>query len=86
MNTQSMRPTSPPPPLPASYVADGKWVQEHMAKLVNQYPDRWIGVVGGQVVAEGTMRGEIRAQIDRTHPDATPYVCLIERHPRVFAG
>lgn len=86
MNPQSARPPTPPPPVPASYVADEQWVDQHMVDLVGRYPDEWIGVVNGRVAAHGKSSAQVRGEIEHQLPGSTPYVCLIEGHPRVYAG
>jgi hypothetical protein len=70
-----------PPPLSESYVRDRKWLQENLASLVNKYPDQWIAVLGGRVVAAARGLGEVESAVERLHPGAEPVYWLVERHP-----
>lgn len=81
------QPIFPPlPPLPPNYLTDRQWVQDHSTELVNQYPDQWVAVLNGSVIASGQSRGQSIEAAQRSHPGTIPYLCLIERHPRVYTG
>ena len=55
--------TNLPIPLPsAEYLANSRWIQDHLDELVRQYPDQWIAVAGGQVLAAGPDLGQVRRQ------------------------
>ena len=42
-----------PSPTPARYYEDQRWTADHWMELVERYPDRWIAVFDGEVIAAG---------------------------------
>ena len=38
-------------PVPPEYMRDSEWISAHIDELTEQYPDQWISVVDGQVIA-----------------------------------
>jgi hypothetical protein len=49
-------------PLPSRCeVEDWRWVDEHMSDLIRQYPDQWVAVHGGRVLAAGPDLGDVAA-------------------------
>ncbi len=53
-------------PLPSkSEIDDWRWVDEHMPELVRRYPDKWIAVHGGSVLAAGADLGDVAATAKR---------------------
>ncbi len=50
----------PPLPLPTpSEVEDWRWIDEHMTDLVHRYPDQWVAVQNGVVLAAGAAMDEV---------------------------
>ena len=51
------------PPVPAldpQYVRDMDWAYTHYAELEMAYPNQWVAVVEGRVVAAGPVLAEVR--------------------------
>lgn len=49
-----------PPPIPKRYFADEQWFADHSHELAQQYPDQWVAVCNGEVIAAGKVLGEVR--------------------------
>jgi hypothetical protein len=49
-----------PPPIPRRYFEDEKWFDQHENELAQQYPDQWVAVFHGKVIAAGKIAGEVQ--------------------------
>ncbi len=48
-----------PPPIPKRWSEDQKWISEHHHELAEKYPDQWVAVFNGEVIAAGKNLGEV---------------------------
>jgi len=48
-----------PPPTPKHYFEDQRWISEHILELIEKYPDQWVAVFHGEVIAAGKNLGEV---------------------------
>ena len=51
----------PVPPLDPQYLRDMDWAYAHYAELERAYPNQWVAVVEGRVVAAGPVLADVRA-------------------------
>ncbi len=58
-------PTSEPKPLSRQYLEDEKWINDHYTDLRRRYPDQWIAVLKGEVVAAGKDLGLVEREGQR---------------------
>ncbi len=58
-----------PLPTPA-YLANCRWIQAEMNRLVRQYTDQWIAVDQGRVLAAGPDLGRVTAAAQRASQSA----------------
>jgi hypothetical protein len=49
-----------PPPVPRRWFEDMQWMSEHILELTEQYPDQWVAVFHGKVVAAGKDAGQVQ--------------------------
>lgn len=54
-----MRTSVDPAPPPEQYWLDRRWIHEHYAQLVADYPNQWIAVHAGRVIASGLDLGQV---------------------------
>ena len=50
----------PVPPVDPQYPRDMDWAYAHYAELERAYPNQWVAVVEGRVVAAGPVLAEVR--------------------------
>ena len=55
----------PTPPKDPRYFRDKDWAYAHHAALEREYPNQWVAVVDGRVVAAGTDLGTVRSEAAR---------------------
>jgi hypothetical protein len=48
-----------PPPIPKHWFEGHKWISEHVGELREKYPDQWVAVFHGEVIAGGKNAGEV---------------------------
>ena len=60
-----------PLPTPA-YLANCRWIEQQLDQLVHAYPDQWIAVDGGRVLAAGPDLERVSGEAHRlgASPDA----------------
>ncbi len=74
----------PPPRPPKGFWEDNRWLNAHWAEMVRTYPDRWVAIVGQQVVAVGRDPEEVaKAAQEKTGRGAFP-LCFVERGIYVY--
>jgi hypothetical protein len=81
-------------PLPTGqHVANCRWICDHIDDLVEQYPDQWIAVHEGRVLAAGRDLGEVAAAARaKSHADDIVFdfvnsgSMIFEGFPRNFRG
>ncbi len=74
-----------PPPIPKRWFEDEKWMNEHLRELREQYPDQWVAVVNGKVVAAGKNLAEVeRLAEERTGEKEFP-VRLVEATRKFYS-
>lgn len=50
------------PPLPSKqYMRDFRWIVSHINELVREYPNQWVAVHRGKVVATGDKLGQVES-------------------------
>lgn len=77
-----------PKPLTKQYIEDFRWAEKHYNELARQYPDQWIAVLKGEVVAAGKDLGEVERVAEQKAEEAGVdqcYYTLIESRPRYYA-
>ncbi|MEM3593395.1 MAG: DUF5678 domain-containing protein [Candidatus Jordarchaeaceae archaeon] len=47
---------------PKEFWEDKDWIVKHYAELQEKYRDKWVAVIGGEVVSYGEECGEVRKQ------------------------
>ena len=72
--------TTPVDPSPVATPSDTDWFLANFDAVLRDYPDQWVAVSNGQVVAHAGSVGDLRRQvkeqrltrvfIGRSHPDA----------------
>ncbi len=55
----------PPPPKDPRYFRDMEWAHAHHAELERAYPNQWVAVVDGHVVAASADLGEVQDEAAR---------------------
>lgn len=51
------------PPLPTrQYLDDCQWIEDHWTELVSTYPDQWVAVHKGRLLAGGPDLGEVSSR------------------------
>jgi hypothetical protein len=74
-----------PPPISKQYFEDEKWMSEHSRELQEKYPDQWVAVVKGEVVAAGKNLAEVeRLAEERTGEKEFP-VRLVEATRKFYS-
>ena len=74
-----------PNKVPQHYWSGCRWVDEHSIDLQRRYPDKWVAVFEGAVVAAGTDLGEVRNVAKEKTGQTAIYVEFIEGKPRFYA-
>ncbi|MDZ7289678.1 MAG: DUF5678 domain-containing protein [candidate division KSB1 bacterium] len=72
-----------PPRLTRQFLRDRQWVADHMQELVEKYPDQWIMVYKGEVIAHGEEVWSKWRKADELGLEQ-PYISLIEREVHVY--
>jgi len=72
-----------PPKLSRRYLRDRKWVSAHIQELMGKYPDQWILVYDGEIVAHHAELGPVWDKADALHLEQ-PFFHLIEGGVRVY--
>ena len=75
-----------PPPIPRHYFEGSEWIGEHMAELRRQYPDQWVAVYNGEVIAAGTNLGEVERVAHAKTGERDIAIELIESGVRFHSG
>lgn len=57
--------TNEPKGLSREYLEDQKWINDHYTELRRSYPDQWIAVLRGEVVAAGKDLGLVEREGQR---------------------
>ena len=58
------------------FVNDINWIETHYAELQALYPDQYVAVVNGKVVAHNLTISELLAQLRPTYGDATSELAI----------
>jgi hypothetical protein len=67
------------------YERAARYVAEHFDQLVSKYPERWVAVQDGKVVASSKTRADLRKQIADAGPDiARPYVTYLTKKTKTL--
>jgi hypothetical protein len=67
------------------YERAARYVAEHFDQLVRKYPERWVAVQGGRVVASSKTRAGLKKQIADFSPDnARPYVTYLTKKSKTL--
>lgn len=74
----------PVPPLDPRYVRDMDWGHEHYSLLAKAYPNQWVAIVDGQVVAAGTDLGEVESVAARVTDRKDIAVLFVEHGIHVW--
>ncbi len=74
----------PVPPIDPRYFRDMDWAYANHAMLEKTYPDQWVAVVDGRVVAVGTNLGEVEAEAARVTDCFDIATLFVERGIRVW--
>ena len=53
----------------AQYECDQRWVHENKALLLERYPEQWVAILHGRVVAHGTDVFALAREVLDGHPD-----------------
>ena len=61
MNNAGLLPT-------AECMAGARWIGEHLAELVQAYPNQWVAVCGGRVVGANSDLGRAAIDAERLAP------------------
>lgn len=75
--------------LPSRYFQDERWIDDHILELTRQYPDQWIAVLKGRVVAAGK---NLKAVLEVGRREAGEEGCgqcvynFVEAKVRFYAG
>jgi len=72
-----------PPRLSRQYLRDRQWVSEHMHELIGKYPNEWIAVHNGEVIAQGKKAFDVWHRADELGL-GQPYLRFIERGIHVY--
>lgn len=72
-----------PPKLSRQYLRDRQWVSDHIQELIEKYPDQWIMVYNGEVIAHGEEVWSKRRKADELGL-GQPYISLIESEVHVY--
>lgn len=72
-----------PPKISRQFLRDRQWVSDHMQELVTQYPNQWILVYNGSVVAHGDQVGPALKK-SKEAGWGQPYLRFIERDIHVY--
>jgi hypothetical protein len=62
MTEMSEKAYPPVPPIDLRYCKDMDWAYANYADLERAYPNQWVAVVDGQVVAAGTDLGQVKSK------------------------
>ncbi|MBI3920068.1 MAG: hypothetical protein HY318_01525 [Armatimonadetes bacterium] len=73
-----------PRKIPEYYWDASDWVGQHSIDLQREFPDHWIAVFDGQVVAAGKDLGEVRDEAEQETGVEDFYVEFIEGKPRFY--
>ncbi len=81
-----MIPTDIPPPPRADprYFRDMDWAYAHYADLAKAYPNQWVAIVDGRVVAGGTDLGEVKSQAAQVTDRFDIATLFVEREIHVW--
>lgn len=72
-----------PSKLTRQFMRDRQWVAEHMHELVEKYPDQWVLVHEGKVIASGVGASKTWANAEKLGL-GQPYLRFIERGVHVY--
>lgn len=72
-----------PPTLSRQFLSDRQWVSDHMQELKEKYPNQWIMVYNGEVIAQGEEVGETWKRADELGL-GQPFVRFIEKDIYVY--
>ena len=75
-----------PPPIPRHHFEDTEWIGEHMAELRRKFPDQWVAVFHGEVIAAGTNLAEVEEVAHGKTGERDIAVELIESGIRIRPG
>ncbi len=74
----------PVPPIDRQYWRDMDWAYHNYATLAAEYPNQWVAVVDGRVVAAGPNLGEVESKAGRIAGRRDVAVLLVERGIHVY--
>lgn len=72
-----------PPRLSRQHIRDREWVSEHIQELVEKYPNQWIAVYKGEVLAYDQKLGPVYDKAKALNL-VQPYISFIERDIYVY--
>ena len=75
-----------PPKVPGRWYLDRDWISDHISELKRRYPDEWIAVVNGQVIAHGPNLGEVERTTEEQTGEKEFPVHLVESRPRFYSS
>jgi hypothetical protein len=74
----------PVPPLDPRYMRDVDWAYANYNELAAAYPNQWVAVVDGRVVAAGVDLGEVETDAARVADRQDVAVIFVERGVHVY--
>jgi hypothetical protein len=72
-----------PPRLSRQFLRDMQWVADHMNELVEKYPNQWIAVHKGEVIAQGEEAFDVWQNAGKLGL-GQPYLWLVEKGIHVY--
>jgi hypothetical protein len=72
-----------PPRLSRQFLRDRQWVSDHIQELIEKYPNQWIMVYNGKVIAHGKEVWSMWKRADELGL-GQPFVRFIERDVYVY--
>ena len=74
---------SKPPKLTRRYLKDSQWVSDHIQELMEKYPDEWILVHNGKIIAHHEELDPVWEKANEMGLEQ-PYFRLVEGGVRVY--
>jgi hypothetical protein len=74
----------PVPPIDPRYFQDMDWAYAHYNRLAAAYPNQWVAVVDGRVVAASLDLGEVESEAIRVAGRRDVAILFVERGIHVY--